>query len=122
MLPGAQGHRYTDFSAIRRRGQPGIRRFRHMADSLTNSGSARLSTVSAGRRRAMRHGLIALAIGWLAWFYWFSRAALVAIVSLAVAFILFIALRSTYRVLRAGSGVYRHLCLRLLLLLARRIV
>lgn len=70
----------------------------------------------------MRRGLIALAIGWLAWFYWFSRAALIAVATLAVAFVLFLALRSTYRLLQTGSGVYRHLWLRILFSLARRIV
>ena len=70
----------------------------------------------------MRHGLIALTVGWLAWFYWFSRAALLAIVTLTVAVALFLAIRSAYRVAQMGSGFYRNFCLRLLFSLARRIV
>jgi hypothetical protein len=90
-----------------------------MAAKSTNFG---LTYASPAKKRIVRQGLIALTIGWLAWFYWFSRAALLAIVTLTLAFALFLALRSAYRVTQAGSGIYRTFCHRLLLSLARRIV
>lgn len=77
---------------------------------------------TAERRRAMQRGLLALAVAWLAWFYWFSRAAILAIATVAAGLILLLLVRTTLRMLQAGGGVYRQLCLRLLLSLVRRVV
>ena len=63
-----------------------------------------------------------MAIAWLAWFYWFSRAALLTIATVATGYILLLLFRTSVRMLQAGGGVYRQLCLRLLLSLARRVV
>lgn len=77
---------------------------------------------TAERRRAVQRGLLALAVAWLAWFYWFSRAALLTIATVAAGLVLLLLFRTTLRMLRAGGSVYRQLCLRLLLSLARRVV
>ena len=70
----------------------------------------------------MQRGLFALAVAWLAWFYWFSRAALLTIATIAAGFVFLMLVRTALRMLRAGGGVYRQFCLRLLLSLARRVV
>ena len=77
---------------------------------------------TADRRRFVKRGVVALAFAWLAWFYWFSRAALLTIITIAVGVVLFLGFRTALRMLQAGGGIYRQVCLRLLLSLARRMV
>lgn len=93
-----------------------------MASSAPQPAGVRLTTISPDQGRVVRHGLIALAVGWLAWFYWFSRAALLTTIAVAVLFVLFLSLHSTYRLIRAGSEFYRNVALKLLLSLARRVL
>lgn len=74
------------------------------------------------RRRFVRGGIIALAAAWLAWLYWFSRAALLVSVTLAAGLLIWLSVRWAYRTLSGGRDLFRHLGLRVLLTLARRLV